>query len=612
MGFWRGLARPARYAALLAGGLPILAFPAPNLEFLAWFGLLPGLLLLRAAPTGREAAIRGWWYGAGYLLAALYWLTPNLGPGLLLVVIVLGAPWAGVGYAAWRLLRGDAGQARPASKPSTERSAEPAQARAPLVATTAATDLLPVPVTQAPATTAAKATLAADQASPAEGAAASAPPGPAGRRSLLASLAVPGPSTRQALAALVVLPSCWVLIDWIRSWQGIGGPWAVFGASQWQHPAVLALAAVGGVWLISFALVAANTGILIALTATRWLGRAVGLAGAVLAIAAGPTAFALTAADYTAPAAAPTHASATRPVTLDLVQSGIEYGPTARLAEETRLTRALRASTAGARTTHPSLIVWGESSVGYDLYTDHALLRRLTRLSEEAGTQLLVSQDAVSPSGAKSKIAVLIGPRGIEGTYVKTRLVPFGEYIPFRSLLGWLAQISRAAPTNMIAGNGAHVLPAVLPGGQPLTFGVLICFESSFTDMTATDVNQGAQVLIYQTSDSTFQGSWALPQHASLAAIRAAESGRPAVQAALTGDSAAFDDRGRLLAWLGPARRAVLRVTLPVPAKPVRTPFDRFGDYVPWFAIAVVAVSILAATGSASGAVGRVRRLMPD
>ena len=124
------------------------------------------------------------------------------------------------------------------------------------------------------------------------------------------------------------------MIDWIRSWQGIGGPWAVFGASQWQHPVVLSLAAVGGVWLISFALVAANTGIMIALTATRWPGRALGIAGAALAIAAGPTAFALTAAEYATPAA--------HHVTLDLVQPGLEYGPTARLAAETRLTLGLR------------------------------------------------------------------------------------------------------------------------------------------------------------------------------------------------------------------------------------------------------------------------------
>ena len=67
----------------------------------------------------------------------------------------------------------------------------------------------------------------------------------------------------RALAALVVVPSCWLLTEWLRSWQALGGPWAVFGVSQWQHPAVLALAAVGGVWLISFALVLANVAIVL-------------------------------------------------------------------------------------------------------------------------------------------------------------------------------------------------------------------------------------------------------------------------------------------------------------------------------------------------------------
>src|SRR5260370_5428160 len=67
----------------------------------------------------------------------------------------------------------------------------------------------------------------------------------------------------RALAALVVVPSCWLLTEWLRSWQALGGPWAVFGVSQWQHPAVLALAAVGGVWLVSFALVMTNVALVI-------------------------------------------------------------------------------------------------------------------------------------------------------------------------------------------------------------------------------------------------------------------------------------------------------------------------------------------------------------
>ncbi len=519
----------------------MLAFPSLDLEFLAWFGLVPGLLLLRLAPSAREAAIRGWWLGAGYMSAAVYWLIPNLGPALLLVVIVLGAPWAGVGLAAWGLLRA----------PSAE---------------------------QAPA-----------EAGPAPGQAAPSAPSPAWRR----LLSTPGPDVRRALAALFVVPSCWVVVDWIRSWQGIGGPWAVFGASQWQHPVVLSLAAVGGIWLISFVLVAANTGIAIALTGATRLARAVGVAGTVLALAAGPVAFAATSAEY-----------AIRPtghITLALVQPDFapRGRPMATVDDEVKLTLRIH---------HADLIVWGESSVGFDLYTDHALLHRLERLSARVGTQLLVSQDAVTPSGALSKVAVLLGRSGIEASYTKTRLVPFGEYIPFRSVLGWLAKISRAAPQNMIAGTGARVLRATLPDGRALHFGVLICFESTFPDMSRVDANRGAQVIIYQTSDSTFQGSWAPEQHASLAALRAAETGRPAVQAALTGDTAAFDDRGRELAWMNTNERGVLTVTLALPPTWVRTPFDRFGDIVPWTSIAIAVIAGLVGL-NATGLTRRLRRL---
>ena len=488
------------------------AFPGLDLEFLAWVALVPGFLLLRSAPTAREAAVRGWWFGAGYMLAAVYWLLPNLGPGLLLVAVALGAPWAGIGLACWHLLRG--------------------REQAGAHQTTSDTD--------------------------------------AWRHPFL----VPGPTAGQGIAALLVLPSIWVLIDWLRSWQGIGGPWAVYGASQWQHPVVLALAAVGGIWLISFALVAANVGITIALIAASWLARALGAAGAALAIVAGPAAFAMT-------AAAPVNGH----VTLALVQPGLRAPGLSVQAREFRLTRAVKGT---------DLIVWGESGINHDLIIDHKLLGQLAALSASVGARLLVSTDSVNPAGQKSKVAVLIGPGGVEGSYIKTRLVPFGEYIPFRSLLGWLTKISKAAPQNMIHGSGAHVLHAVLPGGRRLTFGVLICFESAFPDMSRVDTNRGAQILVYQTSDSTFQGSWAPEQHASLAAVRAAETGRPAVQAALSGDSAAFDARGRLLAWADTNVRGVLKVTVPLRSASAKTPFDEAGDYVPWFSIAVVGVGAAA------------------
>jgi apolipoprotein N-acyltransferase len=494
--FWRGFRQPIRYAVLVTGAIPVLAFPAANLEWLGWIGLIPGLALMRAASTRHEAWVRGWWFGAGYLLAAMYWLAPNIGPALLLVAIAFGFLWSAVGLCVWSFLR-------------------------------------------------------------------------------------PPVSAWRALAALVVVPSCWLVIEWVRSWQYLGGPWAVLGASQWQHPAVLALAAVGGVWLVTVALVAANTGLLIALAATAPLVRLIGLVGALVAVGAGPVAFALTAP---APVA--------RSLTIALVQPGPTSGPTIRLKRNEQLT-ARDADRA-------DLYVWGESSVGYDLAYRPGYLSDIERLSGRVGAEILVDQDADNAAGVHSKQALLIGPAGVRGRYIKSRLVPFGEYIPFRSVLGWLTKISRAAATNVQPGTGAHVLRATLPDGRPLTFGVLICFESAFPDMSRVDTDNGAQVIIYQTSDSTFQSSWAPAQHAAMGAIRAAETGRPVVQAALTGDSAAFDARGRMLGWAGTSFRGTLLVRLQLPSTSARTPYDRLGDYVPWTAVGIAAMAALAGLGGAA------------
>ena len=309
--------------------------------------------------------------------------------------------------------------------------------------------------------------------------------------------------------------------------------------------------------------------------------------------AAGPVAVAL----LTAPGVA-------RELTVALVQPGIT-SPAARDTASERLTAGLVRG-AGAGRDRPGLIVWGESSIASDLRTDPVLLGRLRQLSTAAGAPLLVNQDTIIPGKGRSKVAVLVEPGGIAGTYTKTRLVPFGEYIPFRSQLGWLTRISRAAPQNMIPGSGAKVLTASVPGG-PVRLGVLICFESAFPDMARADVQRGAQLIVYQTSDSTFQASWQLAQHASLAAVRAAETGRPAVQAALTGDSAAFDAQGRLLAWASGGFRGVLTVRLELPPTGYRTPFDRYGPYIPWICVIIVAVTGLLAAGQA-GRRGRGRR----
>ena len=183
--------------------------------------------------------------------------------------------------------------------------------------------------------------------------------------------------------------------------------------------------------------------------------------------------------------------------------------------------------------------------------------------------------------------------------------MPFGEYIPFRQQLGWLTRISRAAASNMTPGTGAHLLQATDRAGRPLPIGVLICFESAFPDMARVDTDLGAQLLVYQSSTSTFQGTWGPDQHASLGAVRAAETGRPAVQAALTGVTAAFDPRGRLLAWMGQSSHGVVSVRLGLPAVSDRTVYDRLGDYVPWSAVGIVVLAALVMFANSRGFPGR-------
>jgi apolipoprotein N-acyltransferase len=105
------------------------------------------------------------------------------------------------------------------------------------------------------------------------------------------------------------------------------------------------------------------------------------------------------------------------------------------------------------------------------------------------------------------------------------------------------------------------------------------------------DANLGAQLIVYQSATTTFQGTWGPDQHASLAALRAAETGRPIVQAALTGVSADFDARGRQLAWFGQSSHGVVTVHLSLPSGSARTFYDQAGDYVMWAGVAISALA---------------------
>ncbi|GLW15031.1 apolipoprotein N-acyltransferase [Streptomyces sp. NBRC 13847] len=365
-------------------------------------------------------------------------------------------------------------------------------------------------------------------------------------------------------AALVLVPSGWLMVELVRSWEYLGGPWGLLGAGQWQVPPALRLASIGGVWLLSLLIVAVNTAVAELLARpTAWRPAVSGLLVCALAV---------TAAWFWAPVPRPAGT-----VRFAVVQPGPTGTPSARLARSEALTRSLAGR--GVR-----LVVWGESSLYQDPADRPALAARLAALSRETGADLLVNAD--SPRAGRAgiyKSAVMIGPHGPTGErYAKMRLVPFGEYIPFRSVLGWATHVGKAATTDRLRGARQVVMPVATAGG--LRVGPLVCFETAFPDMSRHLARDGARVLVAQSSTSTFQDGWAPAQHASLAALRAAETWRPMVHATLTGISAAYGPRGEQIGErLGTDRSAAAVYDLPLAEG--TSPYTRFGDWAVYGAI---------------------------
>jgi apolipoprotein N-acyltransferase len=466
---------------LAAGAILALAFPAPSWWWLAWVGVVPLLLVVRAAPTAWEGGVRAWFGLAGFVFATQYWLLSSAGPLLALGAAVLGAFWVPWGWAAHQLLS--------------------------------------TPVTM-----------------------------------------------RRVVLSVLVLPSAWVIAEAARSWQSLGGPWALLGASQWNQPVTLASASLGGVLLTSFLIIAVNSGVAGLLLSRDVSGRIAALSVALVCAAIGPAWFLL----GPAPAAGPT-------VRVALVQAGNIDDSAAR----EKAGEALTAPLAGRRL---NLVVWGESSVGVDLAAHPEVMTRLAGLSRQLGAYLLVNVDAPSPGGGIYKSSVLIGPDGPKGSYQKTRLVPFGEYVPLRQLLGPIIRHTKAAAEDRRRGRG----PVVLHAGS-LSVGPLISYETTFSDLARRVAQLGADMLVYQSSTSTFQGTWAQPQLASQAAVHAVEVGRPAVHAGTSGDCAAFDARGRELAWCPPSYRGATVVDVPLASG--TTVYQRFGEWVVAVAYAILAAA---------------------
>ncbi|MBI2498587.1 MAG: apolipoprotein N-acyltransferase, partial [Opitutae bacterium] len=353
------------------------------------------------------------------------------------------------------------------------------------------------------------------------------------------------------ILVLLGLAALWVMFEWLRSILFGGFPWLPLAASQWQRPLILQSASVGGAWTVSFVLVFFNLGV--AAYAHRiFFEGATGLrkrspefmvALLLLMFSSFPFLGEIMGAQRTRLARAA------------LVQPYIPQNEKWDSARATEVLRTIEQVTFAANDRGvPDFIVWPEAVTPWALYHDPNVRPWLESVAKRTGKPLLLGSvytggdDPAAPLWYNG--AFVIDPvKGLQPPgYAKRKLVPFGEYIPLRPVLGWLEKV---VPIGGDFQRGHRAAPLVVPAGfNSVPVGVLICYEDIFPGLARESVQAGAGVLAVLTNNAWFGEGGAAYQHAAHSVLRAVENRRPVLRAGNGGWSGWIDEFGSIRATL--------------------------------------------------------------
>ncbi|MEL6239563.1 MAG: apolipoprotein N-acyltransferase [Pseudomonadota bacterium] len=175
---------------------------------------------------------------------------------------------------------------------------------------------------------------------------------------------------------------------------------------------------------------------------------------------------------------------------------------------------------------------------------------------------------------ARNSVLALNGEGSITHHYAKAHLVPYGEYLPMRSILEPLGLSRLVAGTiDYLPGPG----PRTLDLGPHGKVGVQICYEIVFSGQVVDRADRPG--FIFNPSNDGWFGSWGPPQHLAQARMRAIEEGLPVLRSTTTGISAVIDANGSVRQHVPMGEAAALEGFIP-PAHPP-TPFARLGNALP-------------------------------
>jgi len=358
--------------------------------------------------------------------------------------------------------------------------------------------------------------------------------------------------TRFGERGLWLFPVAWTAVEMARSHLFSGFPWMLLGYFLAGSPTLRQAADLAGVQGLSFLL--ALSGVSVYLAGKRLCERfdpkaAVplipGIAAVLFLVAYGR---AVPANPAGSPAGAPE-------VKVAIAQGGIDqsvkwepWNQAATLETYGELTRS--AGAAGAQ-----VLVWPETAAPFFYGWEPELSRRLEAIARDGGIPILFGAPWYDPSGGGKyyNSVFQMDARGVVlGRYDKRHLVPFGEYVPLRSVLFFLKKLT-AGGEDFSAGTGPALFRVA---GRPVAASV--CYEALFPVLIREGVLEGATWLVNVTNDAWFGDTVAPHQHLAMARMRCVEFRRPMVRAANSGISAVIDGNGNIAASLGLFRRGIV------------------------------------------------------
>ena len=398
--------------------------------------------------------------------------------------------------------------------------------------------------------------------------------------------------------SLMAAPIVWVATELGRTHIFTGFPWVLLGYSQTTVLPIAQFASLFGVYGVSM-LVASVSAALAASAASRRgpaeagrhvrLGAAAG--GAPLAIVFAIVLAVAVWGSRRAAVAEWTHTG--EPVRVGLIQGNVDQNEKTQAARAGAIFQDYLRMTRQAIREGAEFIIWPESSTPFLFEDDIFAAAQVRNLAQQARVPILFGSDQFvrGANGAPTRYynsAFLVRSDGTTGgVYRKMHLVPFGEYVPAKTLLFFAAPLVQAV-SDFSAGEEAVLLPV----GTHLV-STAICYEVVYPDLVRRFVAGGSEMLTTITNDAWFGPSSAPLQHFEQASMRAIEEGRYLVRAANTGVSGIVDPYGRVV-----ERTAIFQPAVVVgEARFLRTStfYARHGDVLAYASVLATAALLLVA-----------------